>query len=89
MELNWTSETAEMLKKINEETDKLIKEDLPIEEFHKKHNKLMQFWDEEEKRLKNKYPSPNKLKAIPKNRHITTHMADRFLLRKMLNKFKT
>lgn len=87
MEQNWTTETTRLLNKVNAETDKLLKENLTIEEFHIRHEKLMKFWDEESKRLKEKYPPLRKTKAIPKNSHLTTHMTDKYVLNKLLNKF--
>lgn len=87
MEQNWTNETAEMLRIVNEETKKIMSENLTKEEFQKKHEKIMKFWDEEEKRLREKYPMKRKLKATPKSSHLTTHMTDKYVIKKLLNKF--
>lgn len=79
-----SSETA--LNRINEETKKLLEEDLSIEEFHKRHDKLMRYWEQETKNLQNHYETIRKTKAIPKHYHISRHLTDKYLLKKLLNK---
>ena len=51
------------------------------------HKKLMKFWDDESNRLKEKYPIKRQTKAIPKTNHLSRHMTDRFIMKKLLNKF--
>lgn len=85
---NWISETAVMLNKINKETKQLLEEDLSVEEFHKRHEKLMRYWEQETKRLQNTYENIRKTKAIPKHSHITRHLTDKYLLKKLFRKIE-
>ena len=82
-----SSETA--LNKIHEETQRLLDEELSIEEFHKRHEKLMKYWEQETMRLQTCYETVRKTKAIPKHYHITRHLTDKYLLKKLLNKLET
>lgn len=75
-----------MLKKINDETRKLLDANLPIEEFHKKHQELMDYWTETSKKIQNNHPFKNKPKARPKHNHQTHHMSEKYLLYKILKK---
>ena len=87
MNHSWEYETGEMLKKINEETKKLLNANLPDEEFHKKHQELMDYWSETSKIIQQNHPFKNKPKARPKHGHQTHHMTDKYLIHKLLRKF--
>lgn len=84
MAKTWEQETAEMLKIINDETEKLLHANLPTEEFHKKHEELMRFWNETSKKIQQNHPMNLKPKARPKHHHQSHHMTDKFFLNKML-----
>ena len=88
MKQNWVNETAKMLKIVNRKTEQLMAENLPEEEFHKRHQEIMNYWDSETLRLQNKYPNHNSIKARPKSSHITRHLTDKYLIHKMLKDFK-
>ena len=86
MNHSWEYETAEMLKKINDETEKLLHANLTDEEFHKKHNELIDYWDETSKKIQQNHPLKNKPKARPKHNHNTHHMTEKYLLYKLIRK---
>ena len=88
MNKSWEEETAQMLQKINDETKKLLNADLPIEEFHKKHQELMDYWHETSKKIQIHHPLSNKPKAIPKHNHHTHHMTDKYLIHKIIKKLQ-
>ena len=80
----WEQETAEMLKKINDETEKLLNANLPDEEFHKKHQELIDYWNETSKKIQQNHPLKNKPKARPKHTHQSQHMTEKYLIHKIL-----
>ena len=84
----WEQETAEMLKKINEETDKLLNENLPDEEFHKKHQELIDYWNETSKKIQQNHPFKQRPKARPKHSHHSHHMTERYMIEKILRDIK-
>lgn len=86
MNKSWEQETAEMLKTINDETEKMLNSNLSAEEFHKKHEELMTFWNETSKKIQENHLNENKFKARPKPSHQTTHMTDKYLIEKLLRK---
>lgn len=86
MNKSWEHETAEMLKKINDETEKLLTANLTEEEFHKKHQELIDVWSETSKKIQLNHPLTNKPKARPKHGHQTHHMTEKYLLYKLLRK---
>lgn len=88
MNKTWEAETAQMLKKINDETRKLLDANLPIEEFHKKHQELMDYWHETSKKIQQNHPFTMKPKARPKHHHQTHHMSEKYQLHKILKKFE-
>lgn len=87
MNKSWERETAEMLHKINEETRKLLDANLPIEEFHKKHQELMDYWHEASKKIQQNHPMRIKPKARPKHTHHSHHMTEKYHLHKILKQF--
>lgn len=88
MKHNWETETALMLKNVNAKTEELMALNLPADEFHKRHQEIMDYWDKETKRLQTKYPAPSKPKAIPKANHKTQHLTDKFLIDKLFKKLQ-
>ena len=89
MNKSWERETAEMLKFINDETEKLLHANLPIDEFHKKHQDLMNYWHETSKKIQSHHPLKNKPKARPKHNHQTHHMSEKYQIHKILKKFES
>jgi len=87
MNKTWELETAEMLKKINEETRNLLDANLPIEEFYKKHQELTDYWHETSKKIQQNHPLTLKPKARPKHGHHTHHMSEKYQIKKILSKF--
>ena len=88
MKKSWEQETAEMLKTINDETEKLLDADLSSEEFHKRHQELMDYWYETSKIIQQNYPFTLKPKARPKHHHQSHHMSEKYQIRKILSKFE-
>lgn len=86
MNKSWEQETAEMLEKINEETEKLLTSNLPRDEFHKKYQEIIDFWNETSKRVQQNHPLNHKPKARPKYAHHSHHMSDKYHLEKMFRK---
>ncbi len=86
MNHNWEYETAEMLKRINDETEKLLHANLSDEEFHKKHQELIDYWDATSKKIQEHHPFKHKPKAKPKHGHQTHHMTEKYLLYKLIRK---
>ena len=72
--------------KINEETKKLLDANLSIEEFHKKHEELMNFWHETSKKIQQNHKFNNKPKARPKSSHYSHHMSDKYHIEKLFRK---
>ena len=87
MKKNWVTETAKMLKRVNDKTEHLLKQNLPEEEFHKRHQEIMDYWDAETIRLRKEYPVVHKFQARPKYNHKTTHMSEKFQAKKIFNQF--
>ena len=88
MTKTWEQETAEMLKKINDETEKLLHANLPEEEFHKKHQELIDYWNETSKKIQLNHPLKNKPKAHAKHNHQSHHMTEKYMLKKILKDLK-
>ena len=87
MNKNWVTETALMLKKVNDRTEQLLHLNLSDEEFHKRHQEIMDYWDNETLRLREKYPLENSFKARPKSHHLSHHMTNKYQMKKMFNKY--
>lgn len=85
MKDNWITETTKLMSVVNEKTEKLMKLNLNDEEFHKKHQEIMDFWEAETKKLQNKYPMSNRPKAKPKSSHQINHMTNKYYIHKILN----
>lgn len=83
---SWEQETADMLKKINEETENLLHANLTSEEFDKKHDEITAFWHEISKKIRTHHPFNNKPKARPKSHHQTHHMTEKYYLDKLIKK---
>lgn len=88
MKKSWEQETAEMLKTINDETEKLLDSNLSSEEFHKRHQELMDYWYETSKIIQQNHPFTLKPKARPKHHHQSHHMSEKYQIRKILSKFE-
>ncbi|MBO5954437.1 MAG: hypothetical protein J6Q13_00530 [Clostridia bacterium] len=88
MTKTWEQETAEMLKKINDETEKLLHSDISEEEFHKKHQELIDYWNETSKKIQQNHPFKRKPKAHPKHNHQSHHMTEKYMLKKILRNIK-
>ena len=88
MKQNWITETAKLLQSVNKKTEQLLAQNLQDEEFHKRHQAIMDFWESETLRLQNKYPNQNSIKARPKSNHVSQHLTDKYLIAKMLKNFK-
>ena len=87
MHKTWEEETAQMLKFINDETEKLLNTNLTTDEFHKKHQELMDYWHETSKKIQQNHPLTLKPKARPKHHHQTHHMSEKYQIQKLLSKF--
>ena len=87
MHKTWEEETALMLKKINDETEMLLEANLPLEEFHKKHQELTDYWHETSKKIQQNHQMSLKPKARPKHHHQTHHMTEKYQIQKILKQF--
>ena len=86
MNKTWEHETAEMLQHINNETEKLLNATLSAEDFHKKHQELVDYWNATSKKIQQHHPLKYKPKARPKHAHNTHHMSEKYLIEKILKK---
>ncbi len=84
----WEKETSQMLERINDETEKLLTSNLTTDEFQRKHQELMDFWQEASKRIQENYELLLKPKARPKHNHSSNHMSEKYKVRKALSKFE-
>ena len=87
MHKSWDHETAQMLKRINDETEKLLNSNLSAEDFHKKHQELVDYWNETSKKIQQHNNLKYKPKARPKQSHHTHHMSEKYLIEKILKRF--
>ena len=83
----WEEETSQILKTLNDETEKLLHSNLPPEEFIKRHQELMDSWHEASRRIQHSHSLSLKPKARPKHHHHTHHMSEKYQIQKLLSKF--